>query len=124
MKAKITNATRNKFLEWMLFSDDTGISSKNIGSMILLGKPTRMHGYPHDPSDLNRCVKLLNEIPEFRDHMDKVAKIGGPVWSELVKNWDALEESLANEKKRDDGRAPVNYAAMKEYIRRGEQCNA
>lgn len=120
MKRKITSETRQKFMEWLLFSDDTGVSSENIGWMIILGKPTRKHGYPLDPSDLNRCVKLIDEIPEFEEHLDKVAKLGGPVWQVLIENWQALEDSLRNEMTRSDGKAPVTYAAMKEYIRRGE----
>jgi len=120
MKSKITNNTKNAFLEWLLFDDDTGVSSEAIGCMIILGKNTRNHSYPLDPSDLNRCVKLLDKIPELEDHLDKVAKLGGPVWAELVKNWEALERSLESEKTNGDGRtAPVTYAAMKEYIRRG-----
>lgn len=114
MKRKITNETRQKFLEWLLFSDNTGVSSKTIGSTIILGKPYEKPGYPYDPADLRRCVELLDAIPELRDHMGKVAKLN-PVWSVMVKNWAALESSLRNEMKNADGRAPITYAAMQQY---------
>lgn len=114
MKRKITNETKQKFLEWLLFSDNTGVSSKTIGSTIILGRPYEKPGFPFDPADLRRCVGLLDAIPELRDHMDKVAKLN-PVWAVMVKNWDALEQSLRNEMKREDGKAPVTYAAMRTY---------
>jgi len=73
---------------------------------------------PHDPDDLNRCIKLLNAVPELRARLKDMAKLG-PVWKRLVEKWDLIEVAYINEagidwcKKRS---APHTYELMRELI--------
>jgi len=78
---------------------------------------TREVNYPHDPGDLNRCLKLLAAVPELRPHI-KAMKAVHPVWAGLVARWDELESTLAEESKRGD-RAPKTYDLMRSII---EEC--
>ncbi|MCJ7616533.1 MAG: hypothetical protein MUO43_08360, partial [Desulfobacterales bacterium] len=65
--------------------------------------------HPHDPSDFNRCVKLLNAVPEYRTRMDEMRAVS-PQWDQLVEHWAELEELL----KESIDSAPELYDRMKE----------
>lgn len=119
MRRKITNETHKKALHWSLVSGETGVSSEAIVSKILMGEVEDSFCHPRDPSDLNRCVMLLEAIPELGDHLDKMREVS-PVWDELVSNWGDLCYSLEAEKKRKDGKAPITYRAMKSIIKEAE----
>ena len=70
----------------------------------------RRKSYPFDPSDLSRCVKLLERVPKMRDYLYKMKDIS-PIWAKLVEHWDELERLLNEEK--DSGRCPKTYQLMK-----------
>lgn len=59
-----------KVLQWQA-TGDVGVSSATMASIALgLDKPFygSHFGAPHDPSDMLRCMKLLEAIQEIRDH--------------------------------------------------------
>jgi hypothetical protein len=51
--------------------------------------------HPCDPDDFSRCYKLLEIIPEWKNELHKMKAIS-PVWSNLVDNWDKLNEFYEN----------------------------
>lgn len=69
---------------------DTGVSSLAILSMMTGVQPTSRFCYPHDGSDLGRCIGLLNAVPEYRERLAEM-KVVGPEWSALVDHWPELE---------------------------------
>lgn len=81
--------------EWLITSDDKGVSSEAMAAAFL-GKKPRWPGHPLDPSDFNRCLKLLRHAPEAREHMDKVAALSD-VWANLVDQWEELERCFLDE---------------------------
>lgn len=74
--------------------------------------------YPHDPSDLDRCLKLLVAVPEVRQAFDKIAA-ASETWAALIARWDELERTFIEEagigwsKARS---APKTYKLMKSII--------
>lgn len=76
-------------------------------------KMGKFGNHPSDPDDLKRCIRLLELIPEARNHMDKVSAISD-VWARLVENWDELESLYQEEY--PTGKAPKCYSRMKEII--------
>jgi hypothetical protein len=84
-------------LKWAL-GDDTGISSNTICAHMTGTKVDTKWGggYPNDPSDLGRCLRLLMQFPSWQPRMIEMAKYG-PGWSGLVKQWDALATSMEEE---------------------------
>lgn len=64
--------------------------------------------YPHDPSDLCRCLYVSPSAPT---HMRSRSRI----WSVLVDHWDELAALLRQEHR--DGRAPKTYARMQQLFR-------
>ena len=76
-------------LEWAL-SDDTGISSKTILS-VMEGMPAPKYGcdVPHDSGDFGRCHRLLKAFPHYRARLHEVAE-KYPAWVALVREWDRL----------------------------------
>lgn len=66
--------------------------------------------HPHDPGDLNRCLKVASGPPE---HMRGRSR----EWNVLLDHWDEIVDLLDNEKKwRDDGRAPKTFARIQELL--------
>lgn len=76
------------------------------------------HSYPHDPDDLSRCRKLLEQCPELVSCLPRVAA-AGPEWAALVARWDeicVLMDAEAPEWRRGIGRAPQTFKLMREII--------
>jgi len=72
--------------------------------------------HPYDPSDFNRCLLLLDAVPEIRRHMDKVAEISD-AWARLVERWDEVEQCFIDEvgfNWTNGRRASRTYRLMKE----------
>jgi len=71
--------------------------------------------YPYDPSDLNRCVKLIETCPECRAAVDKLA-VKYSCWAKLAPHWDNLIDSLRRELIVTPTEAPETYRMMKEIL--------
>ena len=95
--------------EW-LANGEQGISSKAIVSHLtginFVGRWGKQP--PYDPSDLRRCMLLLEQCPELRPELHRMADVS-PVWATLVAEWDDIITLLKEEMKRSDGMAPQTY---------------
>jgi len=106
---------QSKVLSWVA-TGRVGASSKAM-AMAACGLPND-GSYPHDPADLNRCLLLLEAVPEVRDHFDKVEALG-VVWGRLIGRWADIESSLLDEVGLNWSKAqeaPKTYALMREVI--------
>jgi hypothetical protein len=81
-----------RLAEWSL-SNNTGGSSETIHAVMMgVKKKGLLWGrIPRDPSDFERCHKLLEVFPEFRARLPEVAK-AYPAWKPFVEHWDRLTE--------------------------------
>lgn len=105
---------------WLL-NANIGLSSKCLMATLLNGGKvegrewdTTFH--PHDPSDLSRCIALLDNVPSFRTKLDIMKSIS-PYWAVLVENWAELETLLREEKTHITAKAPETYARMQELFK-------
>lgn len=120
----VARDTNRIALDWLLNSDDTGLSSKAIARH-MLGLPEGGYGawaYPCDPGDLGRCLRLLVNIPEWKPRIHEMAS-HGPIWAALVARWDDLAASMEAEVGIDwtKGKsAPRTYELMRK-IREGKE---
>lgn len=104
-----------KVLKWM-GKGNVGISSATMAAIACsLDRPIygSHFGKPHDPSDLRRCMLLVDEIPEIRDHFPAIAE-KCPALSPVLEKWDELIACLRSEIASGTGRAPKTYAMMEE----------
>ena len=95
---------------------DTGMSSEAICYHMLGMKSDG--SFPLDPSDLGRCLRLLELFPEWKPRMGEMARYSAQ-WAALVERWDELAEMMADEVGIDwskGERAPRTYAAMKDAL--------
>ena len=83
--------------EW-LKNGEKGISSKVIFGAITGLWLDNYDWTPADPSDFNRCYKLIKQVPEWRQELYKVSLISKE-WENVVDNWDKLSEMLENRDK-------------------------
>lgn len=102
-----------KILEWVFTSEDVGMSSKAMAAASV--GVTKCTSHPHDPSDLNRCVKLVGEIPEIKEKFHLISELS-PTWKRLIDKWDELESTLKSEVESGSGRAPKTYDLIKSII--------
>lgn len=106
-----------KVLQWQA-NGRVGVSSATMAS-IALGMDKPFYGShfspPWDPSDLNRCRKLVKAIPEIRDHFPTIGE-KVPQFKPILDNWDELMTLLSAEINRPDNRAPETYQRMKELL--------
>ncbi|QNJ57429.1 hypothetical protein Dolphis_123 [Pseudomonas phage Dolphis] len=95
-----------------------GSSSRAIHDHMLGLKPKWGYSEPSDPSDLNRCLLLLDLIPEWKPRMHEMAQ-RTPQWAGLVARWDEITQCFLDEvgldwSKGHDLRATKTYALMKQ----------
>lgn len=112
---------QSKVLNWIA-TGHVGASSTAM-AMIACDLPND-GSYPLDPGDLNRCLLMLEEVPEVRDHFGSISK-RGVVWGRLIERWDDIEKSFIEESGLNWSRsksAPETYKLMKEVI--GEEPGA
>lgn len=111
----------NKELEHWLTHGDRGTSSnamveafEDYPKGLLLGVfGVRFPTHPHDPSDFNRCYKLLEAVPGYREQLYKMSSKSAE-WKTLVEHWSELEEMLLEERK--TGSSPKLYKRMQELF--------
>lgn len=84
--------------KWLKYGEK-GISSRAIFGAITGLWLDYDNCTPSDPSDFNRCYKLIKEVPEWKEELHKVSLISKE-WKNVVDNWDKLSEML---EKKDDG---------------------
>lgn len=110
-------AIPNSGLTNWLASDDVGMSSKFMAG-VLSGRFTCENRHPLDPSDLGRCLRMLDACPELKPHVGRMAE-HGPVWASLADEWDDL--TALYQRELASGSAPQCYARMREIIERAEK---
>jgi len=82
--------------QWIV-NGEVGTSSKTIWAVmtgaVMKDSPNAWRDYdvPHDPDDLQRCVKLVFLVPEFKPRLPEVAEMF-PKWKPLIREWDRLEK--------------------------------
>ncbi len=103
-----------------LIEGDRGLSSEAIARTALSGRPSGFReSWPYDPSDLRRCLLLLEQAPEAHENGLLVLAKRCPKWAALVNVWHDLSETLRSEigvTLPPGGRAPKTYASMKEAL--------
>lgn len=84
-----------KTIGW-LANGETGLSSETMAFWLAFDVKKDDDSHPHDPDDLDRCLMLLDAVPEMRPHLPRMAEIS-PEWAALVANWDVIERSHLDE---------------------------
>lgn len=114
---------RNALL-W-LTSKYVGLSSRAIfvhmtggNSVASNDRPwARQWPHPLDPSDLARCIRLLEWVPDWSHRITEMGD-RSPEWAALVSRWDDLVSLLDAEapdwRTKPDWRAPRCYALMRQ----------
>ena len=113
------NTLNAKIQEWLAHGQ-VGASSKAMAAAAgCLGEDARSSAYPLDPDDLNRCLLLLEAVPEIRERFDAIATIS-PTWARLIAKWDQLESSFLKEAGRNWSKgntgAPKTFAMICEIL--------
>lgn len=95
-------ATPGMGLMAWLESDDVGVSSRYMAHVLAMKGCAPEFGYPHDPDDLGRCIRLVQAVPEIRRKIKLMAE-HGKQWAAVAANWDRWEAMY--EDPNDDGTA-------------------
>jgi hypothetical protein len=105
-----------------LASGERGISSDTMFQHLTGVRALRdgWHAsHPHDPDDLGRCRKLLEQVPDLQPRLADMASCS-PEWARLVARWTELCTLMDEEAPRwreGVGDAPKTYALMQQLIK-------
>ena len=110
----MADSIEKRALTWAI-GRDTGASSMAILAVMTGIKPASRYDYPVDGSDLGRCLRLLDLIPEWKPRMGEMRAVS-PQWSALVDNWDGLAKMHA-------ANSPRLYGRMREILRAIEKAD-
>jgi hypothetical protein len=108
---------KDKILNWFA-TGQVGLSSKSMACAAagLPQDPQWGAHHPSDPDDFNRCLLLIDQVPEIREHFQAIAALS-QTWARLIDRWDEVEKCFLDEvgfnwsKAR---RASKTYELMKE----------
>jgi hypothetical protein len=117
----MSTATVSEAANKWLATGERGISSEVIFSRltgVYIADAVWGAMTPSDPSDLRRCLLLLEAVPEFKTQFHKMSGVSR-AWASAVDHWDELAGLLESEvpdwrDKNHRGRAPKTYERMKE----------
>lgn len=112
------NTLQTKTIKW-LATGSTGSSSEAMAFWLAFGQKTcDNYAHPHDPDDLDRCLRLLDTVPELRQRLHHMSEVS-PYWGALLNNWGAIERSHLEEVGLGWCKAhsaPKTYALMREVL--------
>lgn len=114
----LSQETLSKAMFWLVNSR-AGLSSKCMlatiinGGPVLGGRDAKFH--PHDPSDLQRCITLLDAAPELRDHLIVMQEVSNE-WDVLIQHWNDLEATFKAELLVNPNKAPLTLKFMRELF--------
>lgn len=103
---------KDKVLNW-LATGQVGESSKAMAYAVI-DMDVNLKSHPYDPADFNRCLMLLEAVPEARNNFDKVAALS-ETWKKLIDRWDEVEKCFLDEVGFDwvnSDNAPKTYDLM------------
>lgn len=115
--AKAREDDARRVLEWIA-SEDTGMSSEAIAYHMLGMYSEGSH--PHDPSDLGRCLRLLELFPAWKPRIREMATYSRN-WAALSARWEELAVIMDDEVGIDWSKghnAPRTYEAMQAAMKR------
>jgi hypothetical protein len=73
---------------WMV-GGERGKSSDSMFGFLAGVKSMQHAAHPRDAADFRRCRLLLEQVPEFNDRRQALAKLSD-VWGDFVSKWDEL----------------------------------
>ncbi|MEY2151142.1 hypothetical protein AB7849_09505 [Rhodanobacter sp. 115] len=103
-------------VKW-LANGQRGTSSETIFTHLTgIVATSGYESHPHDPADLGRCRRLLEQVPELRHAFSRMRDVS-PIWSRLVDEWGLLSEMMdleAPDWRKGRGTCPKTYNRMKQ----------
>jgi hypothetical protein len=72
--------------------------------------------YPHDTSDLGRCIRLLQLNPSYRKRLPEMAQVSGE-WGLLVEHWEELEAIYSDTRQGEDAAVVDAYNRLYRLLR-------
>ncbi|MBC3211411.1 hypothetical protein [Serratia fonticola] len=81
----VVKASQGMGIAAWLASDDTGLSSKFMAS-VLTGEFKAENHYPRDPADFGRCLRLVNAVPGLAEKIGDTSQ-HGKHWVVVAENW-------------------------------------
>lgn len=93
MKLKISQ----KAIEW-LASGERGCSSNSMFTHLtgVNAVTSSYKSHPYDPDDFRRCCLLLEEVPELKAELHRMAEVS-PEWAKLVAHWEEIKQLIDEE---------------------------
>lgn len=121
----LSQETLSQAMHWLV-NGSTGLSSKCLLATIIHGQPIQggwnATFHPRDPSDLKRCIGLLDAAPDLRNHLGMMKTVSKE-WEILVHHWHELEATFKAELQQHPNRAPQTNGLMKSLFQRLEDGN-
>tara|TARA_B100002019_G_C20940242_1_gene436463 strand:- start:41 stop:523 length:483 start_codon:yes stop_codon:yes gene_type:complete len=90
-------AQPNSGLDKWLKSDEVGLSSKYLAKVLSQRNDFNAeYAVPYDPSDFQRCRKMLDAAPELKERLYLISDVS-EVWKGLFEDWNKICDSIDNE---------------------------
>lgn len=95
----------------------TGRSSQAL-AFNLLSLNTTKTDHPRDPTDFNRCLRMIYAVPAVKSNLQSMNKVSA-YWEALVEHWDQIEQCFLDEagfEWEKSKKAPKTYKLMRSVL--------
>lgn len=104
---------------WLMLArpfGQVGLSSSALArELLLIDHPNDRIDYPHDAGDFDRCVFLIEQVPNARYAVKRLAQ-KSPYWAALEPEWDSLTDMWNDEKDIPERDWCDTYDRLKELL--------
>lgn len=107
---------------WLKVGERDESSNAIVAHLRQVSGVSNQRAYPRDPDDLQRCIKLLLDVPDLQGDFHRMAEVS-PVWASLVSKWQDITAMFHTEAgtgwRTAAYSAPQTYALMRSAIEEG-----
>lgn len=104
MSKSLSTKAQRDLGNWLI-NGDTGISSKTMAAIALGATKSDKHSVdaPYDEADFGRCYRLVQKVPEIREHFPRIGK-KVKIFAGILREWDVLVRIYERDKPKGESR--------------------
>ena len=94
---KFPETTQEQALGWMIEHEIRDPARAILRATLNHQLPDDSTRIPTQVQEFQKCISMLDAVPQARAGMELLAQGPNPYWKKLARNWDNIEEAIRNE---------------------------
>ena len=95
--SKLSAKARERSLRWMIEHGIRDPARAILRATLNHQLPDEIDGVPTQVQEFQKCISMLDAVPEARAGIELLVQGPNPYWKKLARNWDQIEEAVRSE---------------------------